>query len=95
MPRQATALSRVLVTLSTIVVGLVLLLPSAGKASDGEVDHVSYRVQPGDTVWEIAVEHVGNGGDVRETVGTILRLNDLESSLIMPGQVLEIPAPSS
>ena len=32
MPRHKTALSRVLVTLSTIVVGLVLLLPSTGKA---------------------------------------------------------------
>ena len=51
----------------------------------------SVVVQPGDTVWSIAGEVAGNGRDVRVVVDAIEELNDLEGSVVVPGQVLELP----
>lgn len=48
-----------------------------------------YRVQPGDTLWSIALAHVG--GDPREGVWKIQQLNDLEGATIVPGQRLVVP----
>ena len=51
----------------------------------------SVVVQPGDTVWSIAGEVAGPGQDVRTVVDAIEELNDLEGSVVVPGQVLELP----
>jgi Tfp pilus assembly protein FimV len=51
----------------------------------------SVVVQPGDTVWSIAAEVAGGGQDVRVVVDAIEELNDLEGSVVVPGQVLELP----
>ncbi len=92
MPRHKTALLRVLVTLSTIVVGLVLLLPSTGNAVDDLAFTEVVTVQPGDTLWEIAARATPAEEDVRGTVFAIKRLNDLNSSIIVPGRLLRVPA---
>ena len=100
MLRQTTASSRVLVIISTIVVALVLLLPSAFGATTGPPSAAStetedYVVRSGDTLWEIAAERTNAGEDVRGTITSIRRLNDLTSSMIMPGEILVVPAPSA
>ncbi|SDX52177.1 LysM domain-containing protein [Geodermatophilus africanus] len=51
----------------------------------------SVVVEPGDTVWSIAGEVAGPGQDVRTVVDAIEELNDLEGSVVVPGQVLELP----
>jgi LysM repeat protein len=89
MPRHATTLIRVLVTLSTIVVMLVLLLPSTGRASD-RADTAVHVVEPGDTLWGIA-SSTGEG-DPRDLVVAIMQLNDLDGSTIFPGQELVVPS---
>ena len=47
-------------------------------------------VQPGDTLWSIA-RSVAGDSDVRGVVDEIQRLNDLEGTVLVPGQVLELP----
>ncbi len=90
MLRQTTASSRVLVIISTIVVALVLLLPSAfGATPKGSTE--DYVVRSGDTLWDIAEGRTTEGQDVRGTITSIRRLNDLESSMIQPGEVLVVP----
>lgn len=94
MLRQTTASSRALVIISTIVVALVLLLPSAFGATPGATRDVStdeYVVRSGDTLWEIAAERTTTGEDVRATITSIRRLNDLDSSMIQPGAILRVP----
>jgi LysM repeat protein len=91
MPRYLTAPSRFLVIISTFVVALVLLLASSVLAAGPEPATVDYRVRSGDTLWTIA-EDVDPESDVRGVIAEIKDLNDLDSSLIRPGQILEVPA---
>jgi nucleoid-associated protein YgaU len=51
-----------------------------------------HRVAAGDTLWDIASRHTAPGGDVRRTVFDIQRASGIEGSLLVPGQVLRIPA---
>jgi LysM repeat protein len=53
-------------------------------ASAGNADFAHYRVREGDTLWDIAREHA-------TSVDAIERANDLDGSLIQPGDKLLIP----
>ena len=94
MRRQTTALARVSVTLSTIVVGLVLLLPATGSADVDVESWDVHVVRAGDTLWESAESVTPRGADVRRTVAEIKQANGLVSSLIHPGTELRIPPDS-
>jgi nucleoid-associated protein YgaU len=50
----------------------------------------SVVVQPGDTLWSIA-RGAGGTDDVREVVDRIQQLNGLQGTVLIPGQVLELP----
>ncbi|SET18543.1 LysM peptidoglycan-binding domain-containing protein [Geodermatophilus poikilotrophus] len=77
--------------------GAVALGASIAPLADGAdgglhlAGESSVEVQPGDTVWSIAGEVAGDGQDVRVVVDAIEELNDLEGSVVVPGQVLELP----
>ncbi|MFH1330180.1 MAG: LysM peptidoglycan-binding domain-containing protein [Actinomycetota bacterium] len=87
---------RAAVLLTTVALGVVLLLANAVAASngasgddpDGRVEHL---VVTGDTLWDIAIVHTPTGGDVRRTVFDIRQANHLDNATIVPGQVLQIP----
>ena len=92
MPRYLTAPSRFLVIISTFVVALVLLLASAVMAAGPAPETVDYRVRSGDSLWTIAEVVAPEGNDIRGVISEIRHLNDLDSSLITPGQTLLGPA---
>ena len=48
-------------------------------------------VEPGDTVWGLAERHGSPRRDLRETVDSIRRVNNLRGDLILPGQVIDVP----
>jgi LysM repeat protein len=91
--------ARVAVLLITVVVALVLLLantvaasdPSQSTGSEAVLEVSTHRVISGDTLWGIASTHTPAGDDVRKTVFRIQDHNGLANSVIVPGQVLEIP----
>ena len=101
MSRHTVIPSRVLIVISTVVVALVLLLASSVMATAGPGEALDsfqiaeYEVRAGDNLWNIAGQHTSEGSDVRNTIEAIKRLNQLDSSTIHPGQVLEIPLTSS
>jgi LysM repeat protein len=94
MVRRSNTRARALVIISTTVVALVLLLATAVYAFTEPVptDGTEYRVQVGDTLWDIVVDHTEPGGDVRRGVALIMEMNDLDGSLIRTGEVLVVPA---
>jgi nucleoid-associated protein YgaU len=74
-----------------LAIGLLILLATVayGGTRGGGPERVT--VAPGDTLWSIASAH-GNGGDVRDTVDTIVAVNHLDGGLIHPGEILVVPA---
>ena len=92
MPRYLTAPSRFLVIISTFVVALVLFLASSVMAAGPEPETADYRVRAGDTLWAIAEVVAEGNADLRGVVAQIRDLNDLDSSMIVPGQTLLVPA---
>lgn len=54
----------------------------------------TYIVAPGDTLWDIAAAHSGRE-DVRKVVAAIKRANQLNNSVVQPGQRLVIPQVAS
>jgi hypothetical protein len=92
---------RIAAAMLSVAVGLVLSAPMAGALArhatqtDAHVlpakrwEHV-YVVQPGDTVWSIAVGAAG-GSDPREVVDAIAVRNGIDPGDVVPGQALVIP----
>lgn len=66
-----------------------ILYTSAG--ADAGTAPVSYTVEHGDTLWEVATEHYPSSEDPRAAIETIRRENDLEDYGLRPGMRLELP----
>ncbi|MEA2023855.1 MAG: LysM peptidoglycan-binding domain-containing protein [Actinomycetota bacterium] len=94
MISQRSTSARALVIISTTVAAFVLLLATAVHAMTGgdPLATVDYRVHAGDTLWSIAVDTIAPGEDVRGMISTIQDLNDLPTSAILVGEVLQIPS---
>ena len=69
---------------SLIYPGQILSIPSGGGAGSQAAMNASYRVQRGDSLWDIARAH-------RTTVTALRQSNNLRGNRIYPGQVLTIP----
>jgi hypothetical protein len=82
-----------------VMLGLVLLLgalvgflaASPGQAADPARPAVTAVVQPGDTLWSFAERNMPNWRPI-DAVAELQRLNELEGSVIHPGQRLALPA---
>lgn len=78
-----------LIGLITIVLVLISLGPTQAKSSTG-ADYQVVVVREGETLWKIAKKHTVNG-DIREFIHQMKKLNNLEHSVIYPGQKLIVP----
>jgi len=75
-----------------VIVVLVALLVWAVLARDTGAgpNPRHHTVRPGETLWSIAV--ASYAGDPREGVWELRERNDLDSAVIVPAQVLVLPA---
>ena len=64
----------------------------SAQSSQGAMEVVNYTVRPGDTLWSYANQITPAGGDVSESVDTLMDLNDLDTPQLHPGQNLIVPA---
>lgn len=64
----------------------VFAAPSVSK-----VDVTKLTVQPGETLWQIAVKHKPEQMDTRVYVEGIVRDNELEDRGVQAGKVLKLP----
>ena len=74
--------------LVALAAALLWALFAGETGAGGPEQH--YRVEPGDTLWSIAVRSFP--GDPREGVWELRERNDLDSATIVPGQVLVLPS---
>jgi LysM repeat protein len=73
-------------------VGTVFLLIGGPAEAEGPPARtVEYVVGAGDTLWTIASDYVSPGADIRELISDIRARSGLQTSLIHPGQILNIP----
>ena len=88
------ALRLLVLRLAVLVVttgAVFLLLTSAGSAGEPAPPTMTYVVQSGDTLWDIAASVGEPGADLRRVVDDIQALNQLEGGTIRPGQALRLP----
>ncbi len=78
---------------------LTLLLIFAGGSLIGLYDasskdisgYTTIRVQPGDTLWNLAKTYGPENADIRETVYNICKLNDVTAETLYAGLFITIP----
>ena len=77
-----------------LAVAVIFLMPSTVRASTDPIGEPATRtvtVQSRQSLWEIA-RTADPRRDTREVVADIVELNDLSSSVLASGQLLEVPA---
>ena len=85
---------RAALVLTTAILVAILLLATAVSSAlvvGGHEAYDEHLVVTGDTLWDIAAAYTPAGEDVRTTIFNIREANDLDTSVIIPGQVLRIP----
>lgn len=86
---------RVVALLAIIPIALTFLLIGmrGAVATDGTVqsETQSVVVKPGQSLWDVAVA-ISPNTDPRETIWLIQQLNTMETSEVMAGQALIVPA---
>lgn len=90
----------VMVVLAVSVAAAVVLTPVAPSASQGRAGGpvstspatTEVVVTPGETLWGIAEALAAPGEDVRDVIADIREMNGLESSGLVVGQELVVPA---
>ena len=91
LTRRARRLAVVLTLAGGVAIGSWLGPLIAGTGGDLRLAGVqSVVVQPGDTLWSIATDVAGTA-DVRYVVDRIQELNGIHDTVLIPGQVLELP----
>ena len=74
-----------------LVVSVIVYLLYATAGADAGTAPVSYTVEHGDTLWEIATKHYSASEDPRAKIEAIRHENGLEGYAIRPGTRLELP----
>lgn len=81
--------------LAALVAGsLTVAVRAAGVSTNADLGAGDrYVIRSGDTLWELARRRVGPEGDPRPLVDGIRRVNRMESSRLLVGEELILPAP--
>lgn len=90
-PTVARALfiaSVLFVLVCAIPLGAQAISARAGAAA---APSIQVDVEPGDSLWSLAREHPIAGLSTNEVVSRIRELNDLDGSLLRPGEQLMVP----
>ena len=78
--------------LVVIIAGaLLLLFEGEAVGASGQQEMEAVVVAAGDTLWEIADRFSPDSADLRVVVQELVELNELESKVLRPGQVLQVP----
>ena len=93
LTRRGRAVVITLVTGMTIALALALALNGGMATATTELSTGSFQyvtVEAGQSLWQLA-ESVAPGSDPRDVISDIVHLNQLQSSVVHPGERLAIP----
>ncbi len=79
------------VVVTVLIVAVCASVFAAGARGEEMTRYEVYRVQAGDTLWDIADRYVSENYDIRKYIYDIMKENNLDSAALVPGQVLHIP----
>ena len=65
------------------------------NARDSNTHLQAIYVNKNDTLWSISKKYYGNSMDIRLYIDKVIEINELESVIIKPGQLLYVPIFSS
>ena len=88
--RRMIARRRMTLAMLALVVAATLAGGGVAETAPQATGRRAVRVQPGDTLWDIAGDHAPRGTDVRVYVDTLIELNGLEGPL-QAGTRLRLP----
>ena len=82
-----------LITILAICFIAITSIFSRGEAHSLSYDKKYHQVEvaEGDTLWNIALEYLPEGEDVRKLVYEINELNGNKTSYIYPGEIIKVP----
>ncbi len=86
------ALVAMLVLAGALLAGFFGGLPTASAGSESSMSYTTVTVEEGQNMWDIVAPHTPEGHDVRDYILLVQDVNDLESAVVHPGQVLSLPA---
>ncbi len=92
MPGAAQRYKRLGVVVLLVVAAAFIAPYAVASDSADPVATDTWTVASGETLWSIAASLTGPGGDVWDTVDAIKRLNATESSTIVAGEQILVPA---
>lgn len=76
--------------IAVLIFALVIFI---GYTSQGSIpqEYKIVEVNKGDTLWSIAVKYNINNEDPRKLINEIKKINNLETIILQPGQMIKIP----
>lgn len=78
-------------TIIICVMSLNALLGVDDASSMTKQEYIQVQVQSGDTLWNIAEQHMNDNLDIRKAVHMLCRINDISAEQLQPGQILMVP----
>ena len=79
----------ILLTLTSILINALFKI---GKAYSVTYTHyINIEVKAGDTLWGIAKKNNTGKEDIRKLVYKIMKINNLETAKIKPGDIIKVP----
>lgn len=74
-----------------LIISILSFFLLKGKAHEAPSYYLNWSVSKGDTLWAIAKSTLPEGRDIRDYITEIRHWNELNTSNIIEGQLLEIP----
>jgi hypothetical protein len=91
--RRATSRTYILLACFALVVSICSLwvYDAYAASSTNESLWIEVEVKHGDTIWKLVDRYYEGDEDVRKIIYEVKEINNLESSVITPRQILRIP----
>ncbi len=91
--RQTARLVAEWIAVAVVTLSLISACLSVPRVIEaGEVPTSLVEVEPGESLWRLAVDNPVPGLSVAETIHLIRRINGMETSLLHAGEIVEVPA---